>query len=920
MKQQFSFTEFFRELHGFDPFPWQARLAAQVMQVGWPTPIAVPTAGGKTATLDIALYALAAGSPQAARRIFFIVDRRVIVDEAAARARRIAGILKEREAELSAVGEVARALKALGGDCDLPVRTVTLRGGMLRDTSWVSSPLQPTIICSTVDQVGSAMLFRGYSSYSPNSWPIQAALVTQDSLFLLDEAHLSQPFVETATQVSKMRGKQAMNWTIVELTATPGTPPAFSSGEEDQTHPVLGPRLRASKPAQLAESKNDEFETDCAKQANQFLSEGFRKIGIIVNRVNSARSIAAILSPEQAADSVLLTGRARPIDRDQLTETILLRLKNPKVQDASVKPLIVVATQCLEAGADVSFDALITEAAPLDSLRQRFGRLNRYGEIDSAPAVIILRKQKEDPIYGETTKRVWDWMQATAKPIPATGGQKQPKGKKPAPAIDFGVNALKATLSGTLIQDLCAPKLQAPILLPAYLDHLCQTSPKPIPEIDISLFLHGPKRGNPDVSLIWRCDLTLENQEHWSELVAMLPPTSPETMAIPLFTARAWLENQSQASPDADIEVLSPIETKEGTRKNKKPKNMRPVLSWSGPDDSELLTESQQLRPGMTLMVPAEYGGCDQFGWNPDYQEHVTDVAEVAYERARGRWAIRPKSKLNPDQQSVREYLESNHPNRATARFTLIAHPYEQLPGGDASTGVILGPRVTRSQTTEVPEGSEQSGDSASFSSTVSLLEHQQHVASLAAKYLDQLPQMEPFRQTLLAAARWHDWGKADPRFQLLLYRGDAIQAAGSALLAKSSGEPSDWAKWRRVKKLAGYPNGARHELLSTAIVEGLETAEAVDRELLLHLIASHHGRCRPFAPYVADANPPNLALVVDGQKVERSAGHNLYEISSGVAERFWRLNRRHGAHSLSYFEALLRLADQQASREEQEQ
>ncbi len=122
------------------------------------------------------------------------------------------------------------------------------------------------------------------------------------------------------------------------------------------------------------------------------------------------------------------------------------------------------------------------------------------------------------------------------------------------------------------------------------------------------------------------------------------------------------------------------------------------------------------------------------------------------------------------------------------------------------------------------------------------------------------------------------------------------------------------------MKKLAGYPNGARHELLSTAIVEGLETAEAVDRELLLHLIASHHGRCRPFAPYVADANPPNLALVVDGQKVERSAGHNLYEISSGVAERFWRLNRRHGAHSLSYFEALLRLADQQASREEQEQ
>ncbi len=911
---QFTFAEFFRELHGFDPFPWQARLAAQVLKEGWPTPIAVPTAGGKTATLDIALYAQAEGYPQAARRIFFIVDRRVIVDEAAHRARRIAGILKEREAEKSAVGEVARALKKLGGNCDMPVRTVTLRGGMLRDTSWVSSPLQPTIICSTVDQAGSAMLFRSYSSYSPNSWPIQAAMVAQDSLFLLDEAHLSRPFVETSAQVSKMRGKQRMNWTIVELSATPGAPPAFSSDEEDQAHPVLGCRLKASKLSQLAESKGDEFETDCAKHAERFLSEGFRKIGIIVNRVNSARTIFDRLSTQEFAETVLLTGRARPIDRDQLTDKILSRLKNPNEQDA--KPLIVVATQCLEAGADISFDALITEAAPLDSLRQRFGRLNRYGETTSAPAVIILRKQKEDPIYGETTKSTWDWLQATAKPIPPAAGEKQAKGKKTAPAIDFGVNALEAALANVDVEKLCAPKLQAPILLPAYLDHLCQTSPEPIPEIDISLFLHGPKRGNPDVSLIWRSDLTIDNSGKWAELVAMLPPTSPETMAISLFNARAWLENQTQPTPDADIEVLSPIENKE---RRPKDKTMRPVLSWRGPDDSERLTEGNQIRPGMTLVIPCGYGGCDQFGWNPDFQEAVTDVAEASYEKARGRWAIRPKSKLEMDRQSVREYLESNAPNRAAEKFTMIAYP-EQVREDDARVGVILGPRPARFQTTEVPEGSEQSGDSASFSATVSLHDHQQHVASQAAKYLDQLPQMEPFRETLLAAARWHDWGKADPRFQLLLYGGDSIQAAGSALLAKSGGDPSDWAKWRRVKKLAGYPNGARHELLSTSIVENLEMAEGIDRDLLLHLVASHHGRCRPFAPYVDDANPPVISIVIDGQKVERSAGHNLHEISSGVTERFWKLTRLYGAHGLAYLEALLRLADQQASREEQEQ
>src|SRR5262249_24834575 len=140
-------------------------------------------------------------------------------------------------------------------------------------------------------------------------------------------------------------------------------------------------------------------------------------------------------------DVILLTGRIRPYDRDRLLEQWLPFMEaNPnKEQTDYQRPppphgtLFVVATQTIEVGANISFDALVTEAAPLDALRQRFGRLDRLGFRKVSHAVIVapreLRK-KPDRVYGEAARTTWEWLKELEK---ESGRTKQ---------IDFGILAL----------------------------------------------------------------------------------------------------------------------------------------------------------------------------------------------------------------------------------------------------------------------------------------------------------------------------------------------------------------------------------------------------------------------------------------------------------------------------------------------
>src|SRR5262249_21249251 len=140
---------------------------------------------------------------------------------------------------------------------------------------------------------------------------------------------------------------------------------------------------------------------ELVKQAGDLLSDPVRAVAVIVNRVATAREVCAVLTAKHpGADVVLLTGRMRPLDRDRVVARWLGRLE-PNAGTALDRPVFVVATQCLEVGADLDFHALVSECASLDALRQRFGRLNRVGARDFAPGAIVIRADQTAPAEKE---------------------------------------------------------------------------------------------------------------------------------------------------------------------------------------------------------------------------------------------------------------------------------------------------------------------------------------------------------------------------------------------------------------------------------------------------------------------------------------------------------------------------------------
>ncbi|KKZ10629.1 MAG: hypothetical protein TH68_10100, partial [Candidatus Synechococcus spongiarum 142] len=970
------FSGFFHAIHGYDPFPWQQRLVNELADGSdkqppdiWPDVLDLPTGSGKTAALDVAIFhlALRADEPgKAALRIALVVDRRLVVDDAFSRARKIAkalcNSLKKDVEGWEVVKEVAHRLRGLAGQDAPPLVAQRLRGGAPLEHDWARTPTQPIILCSTVDQVGSRLLFRGYG-VSDRMKPVHAGLLGVNSLILLDEAHLSEPFRQTLDGVCNI-GRTKMK--VALLSATPGqnAERPFTLSYEDQDHPILSKRLKAQKVATLKPLKSEVDKTKAAETfacearmvAEQLQEEGVSSaaIAVVVNRVALARDIFTKLSEKLSGsgkDVVLMIGRSRDIDRDKIASKLDPFRTGNQESRSEEKPLFIVATQCLEVGVDLDLDGLVTQAASLDALRQRFGRLNRAGRPVTAKGVILafaedVAKKADDPVYGDRIRLTWEALKKVAD-------EDQVK------SVDFGVEALPERLkrAGIDLDDLAAERPVAPVLMPAYLDLWSQTWPRPTADPEVSLFLHGSERTTAGVFIVWRSDISAndfkddDRKNDLKKIIELVPPRSAEAVEVPLWIVRAWL-NQSDDARTGDVSDAPEREVE-----NHDTANSRQAFCWAGADDPRtgIIRCSGDLRMGDLLVVLAEDGGCDEFGWAPGSKAPVWDVADQAAKPYWGRrCAVRitrdvvrtdeqwnriasvldgaegvggsdlveallgalPSEAMNDDSNGSPMSRNVWEPLKALLRARgdkiNVHFPY----GNDPKRGAILvanrGIKNASDLDGSVPTTED---DSASHNTEpVSLDNHGRRVKSFAKEFAQALGLQDMVVSDLELAAYLHDAGKADPRFQVMLAGGDPWNRPDGPPLAKSrrSWSPPAWER-------ASLPKGWRHEALSVRMARlHPDLAKARDPGLVLWLIGTHHGFGRPFFNFL-DQHPEQPLACLEMNEWPLSpdlAGPQ--SLAFDWEGRDWPslfedLKQRYGIWGLAHLEAILRLADHRA-------
>ena len=1020
------FSEFFTALWDRRPFCWQKELAKRVLEhdgIGadppgaafsfgasetatppWPDAIALPTASGKTACMDIALFALAvqasrldSGQPiTAPRRIFFVVDRRVIVDEAYERARRLAK--KLAQAKEGTVKSVADALRRIacggragfadeGAPDERPLAVHALRGAMYRSEAWARNPLQPTIVASTVDQIGSRLLFRAYGRGS-TTWPIYAGLTANDSLVLLDEAHCAQPFLQTLHAVRRFGGEK---WAekplrrcffpvVMSATPPPGMDDVFrdTSGEGRNPCRPLGHRQLARKPTALrtvSSASGDEASAELAKALTQtalsLLSDDRHAIVVFANRVATAREAHRRLKDNGNVLAVLLTGRMRPLDKDRAVRRLYdLDLSSDRSAGRDLeRPVVVVATQTLEVGADLDFDGLVTECASLDALRQRFGRLNRLGRSIEARAEILIRADQarpkrgaeQDPVYGQTLTNTWKWLDAH---------------KNEDGAVDFGIAHLDRLLAeDDALADLDAPSAVAPVMLPAHVDCWAQTAPEPRPSPEVAHFLRGPREGAPDVQVCWRADLDLagaDGRGRAIESLTLCPPASNETLAVPVGVFRGWLAGVEPGNDSGDVEGVEADNERDEDSKLAG----RRVVRWHGSKTTreDITSDPGRIRPGDVIVIPTMHPGpWNRLGDLPleaIETPAALDVGDPAHRLARAK----PILRLHP---ALVDAWPDSLAAKPTARSLLdgLEQRYEDDPHevADAALGLLMelseaGPlpeqwtwlpqaakelkaefsAVSRARlrrecrligsrclilagrhriATLAPEAAGFSDEDDAIASGIShrngtpvpLRTHLPGVEGFARRHAAGCGLPEDLAEAVARAGLLHDIGKADPRFQSML-RGGSPWLAGETL-AKSAEMPRTRSARGRAHLASGYPAGGRHELLSVRLAEAAPALLPEDedlRDLVLHLVASHHGHCRPFAPVVVDDQPAPVEYELCRHRMRWTGPTGLERLDSGVADRYWRLTRRYGWWGLAWLEALLRLADWRRSEWEE--
>lgn len=926
------FADFFTAVRpGQRPFAWQERLLDELLAAGrWPDRIVAPTGAGKTAVIDVHVFAnaLAAGgrTPRLPRRLVLSVDRRAVVDSHDEHARHIAALLAEPTAiVLSQVSDALRTLRVpvavdrpLEVD-DAPLLTARLRGGAPSPRAWRLAPEMCAVLTGTPDMLGSRLLLQGYGS-APRAWPQEAGLLAFDTALVVDEAHLSQQFLVTARRLAALAvPKAALTGgvpvlQVVETTATPGEGAGRELGveESDLTDPVLDRRMRTAKPVELlrlpawpltATGKGLSIVADEVQRAR---SDFGPTVGAVVNRVATAVALAKTLK-DRGLTVVLLVGRMRPADVADL------RRRHPGLLDTrgNSEVDVLVATQTVEVGLDLDLSALVNELAPAPALVQRSGRVNRKGGRQTTRVVVAVPEGDTVPDKGAAPYAAEDltvglgWIAGLAASPHGLAPWSVRQDPPPAQA-----------LRRTVLRQLELTDSWA----------WARTGDDVFARPDLELWLSDQLDPDRDVGLVVRADLPADLSAALA-LVRLLPPRAHES-----FPASVWVMEEL---------VKAWLSPPGGTP--------RTVLRWRG-GELDLLVRADDLRVGDVVVVdsstPVQKEGVvakdmdlgpatdvlEQAPRRPDGDVRVGDVVlrwgtldlgekpEPAFALlpatakevlsagpagVGGDWSreqrhqlgtvladVEPRAGLDDyASRTLRAVRDAARRLLTDGRVKDLA--LDSLPDAEGRPALLVLRDLRRAAADEDVRQTWTPGEHA-----VPLAQHAAAVAGTAAAIGRALGLGQRQVDVLRLAGLHHDDGKADPRFQTVLGR-----LPDGPLLAKSGRRSASGD--RSARSASGLPTGWRHEQLSA--LHAWRAVTSPDRELVTRLAGTTHGHGRSSFPHGA------ASLLATPVELLPDDARELFD-EGGWEQLVQDGDERYGVWGMAYLEALLRAADGRVS------
>lgn len=899
-----SFAEFFTALHKHPPFRWQEELVDYIIHhERWPQLIAAPTGSGKSSVIDVHLYVNAFAGNLAIsipRRLVMTVNRRSLVDDHAEHAYSLQQKLLNATAG-STLHMMHEQLKVRSGGPDFfPVHTI--RGGQQLGTDWRTNPLATQFIAATPDMWGSRVLFRGYGT-SRYARPIEAGLLTRDTVLVVDEAHMNQQLVHMARSIAELEQKTSTLtgsplFQVVETTATPAIDYEPSNSiQVEEAHltqsETLRRRLTLPKMVHLAEVKTRR--ADNKNVAKAFVAhliaqreryQGVeRPVGCIVNTVQLALEIARQLRDElKIMDDdrrvALFIGTQRLYDR------AVLRSELPALFTTTGEAQVefIVATQTLEVGVDIDLAALVTELAPGNALAQRSGRVNRIGARDESAIVVVKPQYAKNntgvPYEFDDLEQAWDWLQT----LPESGITPWELLKNPAPTqtatrlLYQSVSWGDALYFGRSSDDLAA----ADTSIPSHGE-------------DLTLWLRDSFSDSGEVGIVARDFLTGDSLFDANTL-GITPPIAEEIYPVRLSRARNIAE-EVLATNEGSLETLHIVRSDE-------------VLT---------VQDSQAIRAGDTLIIPTSQPVFLSGIPHPEGTQFGTDVLERAAALAAPneiyrRFFVPPEDVARFEAvthlAAVAETGDSEQYNNAMRAVVeaLLESDTEIALHHSSRWNIEIVPPLRAGQpmfcvikTVPLVESEAQQTYAPR---PVLLSHHQQAVAKRVDEYVKHLG-ITRTRTSLFTAAKYHDEGKRDQRFQLYLRGG----RTGSEPLAKST-RAFNWNQY-----VAYGLQSWRHEQLSAASWQFQHEASDennIDELLITWLIGTSHGRGRATFTMCTDA------LFPEGSEVPEQVLENARALfdDGGWDDLYESLNKRYGPWGLAYLESLVRIADQQVSRE----